>query len=42
MPIGKQRSRQGNGGVDVDEDDIGDGRFGSLGNRDRGALDCRF
>jgi hypothetical protein len=36
-----ERSGQGDGGIDVDEDDIGDGRFGSLGNRDRGALDRR-
>jgi len=38
-----ERSGQGDGGVDVDvdEDDIGDGRFGSLENRDRDALDRR-
>jgi hypothetical protein len=36
-----EKSGQGDGGVDDDEEDIGDGRFGSLQNRDRGALDCR-
>lgn len=36
-----EKSGQGDGGVDVDEDDIGDGRFGSLQNRTRCALDCR-